>query len=117
MTAIELLRAVWRLADREISAGDPIAVHEALAASAELAYCPLAYGYASYARPAPGGTRCAGRMLPGRCARIVREPFWVAPGWPFPHYPDPEIADPDYPRLDYPDREITGRIRGRFLPS
>jgi multiple sugar transport system substrate-binding protein len=42
------------VADREVSAGDPIAVHEALAASADLAYCPLAYGYASYARPAPG---------------------------------------------------------------
>jgi multiple sugar transport system substrate-binding protein len=54
VAAIELLRAVWRVADQEVSAGDPIAVHEAMAASAELAYCPLAYGYASYARPAPG---------------------------------------------------------------
>jgi len=54
VTAIELLRAIWRHADREVSAGDPIAVHEAMAAAADLAYCPLAYGYASYARPAPG---------------------------------------------------------------
>lgn len=54
VTAIELLRAIWRVADKEVSAGDPIAVHEAMAASADLAYCPLAYGYASYARPAPG---------------------------------------------------------------
>src|SRR6185437_6127777 len=53
VTAIELLRAIWRHADREVSAGDPIAVHEAMAAAADLAYCPLAYGYASYARPAP----------------------------------------------------------------
>lgn len=54
VTAIELLRAIWRVADKEVSAGDPIAVHEAMAASADLACCPLAYGYASYARPAPG---------------------------------------------------------------
>jgi multiple sugar transport system substrate-binding protein len=54
VAAIELLRAVWHLADQEVSAGDPIAVHEAMAASADLAYCPLAYGYASYARPGPG---------------------------------------------------------------
>jgi multiple sugar transport system substrate-binding protein len=54
VTAIELLRAIWRVADKEVSAGDPIAVHEAMAASADLAYCPLAYGYASYARPATG---------------------------------------------------------------
>lgn len=52
--AIETLRAVWRAADQEISAGDPITVQEAMAAEADLAYCPLAYGYASYARPAPG---------------------------------------------------------------
>ncbi|HET9974633.1 MAG TPA: extracellular solute-binding protein [Streptosporangiaceae bacterium] len=39
VTAIELLRAVRRYADREVSAGDPIAVHEAMAASADLAYC------------------------------------------------------------------------------
>jgi multiple sugar transport system substrate-binding protein len=54
VTAIELLRAIWRHADQEVSAGDPIAVHEAMAAATDLAYCPLAYGYASYARPAPG---------------------------------------------------------------
>ena len=54
VTAIELLRAIWRVADKDVSAGDPIAVHEAMAASADLAFCPLAYGYASYARPAPG---------------------------------------------------------------
>ncbi len=32
VTAIELLRAIWRVADKEVSAGDPIAVHEAMAA-------------------------------------------------------------------------------------
>ena len=51
--ALGILRAVWAEADQEISQADPIAVHEALAAGA-VAYCPLAYGYASYARPGPG---------------------------------------------------------------
>ncbi|HTT50928.1 MAG TPA: extracellular solute-binding protein [Streptosporangiaceae bacterium] len=51
--AIGLLRAVWPAADQDISAADPVAVHEALAAGT-VAYCPLAYGYASYARPEPG---------------------------------------------------------------
>ena len=52
--ALGILRAVWAEADQEISQADPIAVHEALAADAGPAYCPLAYGYASYARPAAG---------------------------------------------------------------
>jgi multiple sugar transport system substrate-binding protein len=51
--ALALLRAVWAEADQETSQGDPIAVHEALAAGT-VTYCPLAYGYASYARPAAG---------------------------------------------------------------
>ena len=51
--ALDILRAVWAAADQAISRGDPIAVHEALAAGT-ISYCPLAYGYASYARPAAG---------------------------------------------------------------
>jgi multiple sugar transport system substrate-binding protein len=51
--ALGILQAVWAAADQDISQGDPVAVHEALAAGA-VAYCPLAYGYASYARPAAG---------------------------------------------------------------
>jgi multiple sugar transport system substrate-binding protein len=51
--ALDLLRAVWAEADQEVSAADPIAIHEALAAGVVI-YCPLAYGYASYARPAAG---------------------------------------------------------------
>jgi multiple sugar transport system substrate-binding protein len=51
--ALGILRAVWATADQELSQADPIAVHEALAAGT-VAYCPLAYGYASYARPAAG---------------------------------------------------------------
>jgi multiple sugar transport system substrate-binding protein len=51
-TAIELLRQIWLVADHAASLGDPIAVHEAMAVRADLAYCPLAYGYAGYARPA-----------------------------------------------------------------
>jgi multiple sugar transport system substrate-binding protein len=51
--ALDILRAVWAAADQQISQGDPINVHEALAAGT-VTYCPLAYGYASYARPAAG---------------------------------------------------------------
>jgi multiple sugar transport system substrate-binding protein len=50
-TAIELLQQIWLIADQTASLGDPIAVHEAMALPADLAYCPLAYGYAGYARP------------------------------------------------------------------
>jgi multiple sugar transport system substrate-binding protein len=52
--AIELLRSVWRRADREVSLGNPIDVHAAMA-TRDIAYCPLAYGYASYARPTVNG--------------------------------------------------------------
>jgi len=62
--AIEILRAVWREADQEISVGDPITVHEAMAAGT-IAYCPLAYGYASYARPQPGRHALAWADAPG----------------------------------------------------
>jgi len=48
--ALDILRAVWAVADQEWSLADPIAVHGALAAGT-VAYCPLAYGYASYAQP------------------------------------------------------------------
>lgn len=52
--ALGILRAVWADADQEISTGDPVTVHEAMSAGSGPAYCPLAYGYASYARPAAG---------------------------------------------------------------
>jgi multiple sugar transport system substrate-binding protein len=54
-TALDVLRAVWARADQAVSLGDPITVHEALAARSDLQYCPLAYGYAAYARPAAAG--------------------------------------------------------------
>ena len=53
VAALGSLQAVWAAADQDLSQADPIAVHEALAAGT-VAYCPLAYGYASYARPAAG---------------------------------------------------------------
>lgn len=56
--ALGVLRAAWAAADQEISQGDPIAVHEALAAGT-VTFCPLAYGYASYARPAAGRSALA----------------------------------------------------------
>lgn len=52
--AVEILREVWTHADQQVGVGDPIRVHEAMASGADLALCPLAYGYASYAQPAPG---------------------------------------------------------------
>lgn len=51
--ALGLLTGLWRTVDREVSLGDPIAVHEAVAARA-VDWCPLAYGYASYARASAG---------------------------------------------------------------
>ncbi|MER6981660.1 hypothetical protein ABT317_33010, partial [Streptomyces carpinensis] len=53
--ALELLRTVYRAGDRETSLLDPIQVHEAIAASGPSpVWCPLAYGYVSYARPTTG---------------------------------------------------------------
>lgn len=49
--ALDLLTWLWRTVDRETSLGDPISVHEAIAAGGP-DWCPLAYGYASYAVPA-----------------------------------------------------------------
>ena len=47
--ALETLRQVWAaVADAGVSLGDPIGIHEAVA-DGRVAYCPLAYGYASYA--------------------------------------------------------------------
>lgn len=46
--ALDLLTWLWRTVDRTTSLGDPITVHEAIAAGAA-DWCPLAYGYASYA--------------------------------------------------------------------
>jgi multiple sugar transport system substrate-binding protein len=47
VVALTLLRGLWRSVDRDVSLGNPIAVHEAMAAGA-VAYCPLAYGYRTY---------------------------------------------------------------------
>ena len=62
--AIVLLRALWRVGDQETSLLDPIGVHEAMATSPDLAYCPLAYGYARYAEPEPGRERLAWAAAP-----------------------------------------------------
>ncbi|TWD75214.1 multiple sugar transport system substrate-binding protein [Kribbella amoyensis] len=48
VTAIEVLRDVWRRSDRSAAALDPIAIHELLAASNDLTCCPLVYSYAYY---------------------------------------------------------------------
>ena len=48
--AIGLLRGLWDSVDQKVSLLDPIGVHEAMAAEPDLAYCPLAFGYAGYAR-------------------------------------------------------------------
>lgn len=56
--ALTLLRELWPAVDQSVSLRNPIAVHEALAGGT-IAYCPLAYGYASYARPTPGTSALA----------------------------------------------------------
>lgn len=48
--ALELLQDLWFRGDQEVSRLDPIGVHEALAGESGVAYCPLVYGYATYAR-------------------------------------------------------------------
>jgi multiple sugar transport system substrate-binding protein len=47
--ALELLKSVWPLVDQATSLLDPIAVHQAIASAEGPVYCPLAYGYATYA--------------------------------------------------------------------
>lgn len=55
--ALELLHAVWRASSWNAHL-DPIEVHEAVA-HGHVDFCPLTYGYASYAVPAPGCRRVA----------------------------------------------------------
>ena len=50
--ALQLLQDLWARCDQEVSLLDPIGVHEALAGDSPVAYCPLVYGYATYARTA-----------------------------------------------------------------
>jgi multiple sugar transport system substrate-binding protein len=45
--ALELLRELWPHVDQEVSLGNPIGVHDALA-DGRIAYCPLVYGYLAY---------------------------------------------------------------------
>ncbi|MFC5924245.1 hypothetical protein [Micromonospora vulcania] len=47
--AVDLLRAVFRIADRELSLLDPIGIHDGLADGSGATWCPLAYGYVTYA--------------------------------------------------------------------
>lgn len=65
VAAVDLLRKVWAVADREVSLLNPIGVHEALATGDGPVWCPLAYGYVSYARRDEG----------------VALAFADAPGW------------------------------------
>jgi multiple sugar transport system substrate-binding protein len=45
--ALALLKEMWPYVDQEVSLGNPIAVHDALAGG-RIAYCPLVYGYLAY---------------------------------------------------------------------
>jgi multiple sugar transport system substrate-binding protein len=47
--ALALLKEMWPYVDQEVSLGNPIAVHDALAGG-RIAYCPLVYGYLAYPR-------------------------------------------------------------------
>lgn len=48
VAALELLRVVWRQSDQTAAELDPIGIHEMLAASNDVACCPLVYSYAYY---------------------------------------------------------------------
>ena len=48
--ALALLQSLWPLVDQAVSLDDPIGVHDAITATGGPVYCPLAYGYASYAQ-------------------------------------------------------------------
>ncbi|MFC5801887.1 carbohydrate ABC transporter substrate-binding protein [Streptomyces formicae] len=67
--ALGLLRTVYRMSDQEASLLDPIGVHEAIAAGADgPLWCPLVYGYVSYARGGEG-RELAWSDAPGRRGR------------------------------------------------
>jgi multiple sugar transport system substrate-binding protein len=51
---LNMLQLLWRRCDQQTSLLDPIGVHEALAGTDDLAYCPLVYGYAKYSLPVTG---------------------------------------------------------------
>lgn len=52
--ALSLLQQLWRRCDQGTSLLDPIGIHDTLALTDDLAYCPLVYGYASYCRADAG---------------------------------------------------------------
>ena len=102
VAAIELLRADLAGSPTERSRpGDPITVHEAMAAEPDLAYCPLAYGYASYARPAPGRHALRWADAPRSLARgPPGQRSSAGPAWRF-------RPCPEFPGLEFPDQENT----------
>jgi multiple sugar transport system substrate-binding protein len=51
--AVELLRDLWQVVDREASELDPIGLHDLMTTTDEVALCPLTYTYALYGA-APG---------------------------------------------------------------
>ncbi len=54
VAAVNLLRRVHAVADPEVSLLDPIGVHARIAAGDGPTWCPLTYGYVSYAHPEQG---------------------------------------------------------------
>lgn len=66
--ALELLQRTWAVSRaRELPYLDPIEIHRAVADS-RIDYCPLTYGYASYAVPAPGCRPVAWGAAPAHAA-------------------------------------------------
>jgi multiple sugar transport system substrate-binding protein len=57
--ALDVMADLLAHADREMSAGNPIGVLDAMAAPGGPSYCPLVYGYVTYHRPAPPRRRLA----------------------------------------------------------
>lgn len=66
--ALVLMADLWAHADQELSLRNPIGVLDAMAGGAEVACCPLVYGYVSYARAGPGR----------RALRVSDAPRWQA---------------------------------------
>jgi multiple sugar transport system substrate-binding protein len=52
--ALAIMSAIYRHATKVAIGKNPIGILEAMAQGAEIAYCPLIYGYVNYAVPAPG---------------------------------------------------------------
>lgn len=66
--ALELMGRLFARGPRRAHGLNPIGLHEAMAATDEIALCPLVYGYVNYAVPGPGRRPLRFVDAPRRCA-------------------------------------------------